>query len=130
MGKHEVCPYNPMTFLIRIILRIAINLISLLAADYFINDVTIDGAYPAMLAALALSVINVTVRPILRLIALPVTIITLGLFIFVINGAMLLLVAWLVPGLEVLGLLAAIEGALIISVASWVLEVLLMPKKT
>lgn len=123
-----------MSFLIRILLRILINLLSLLAADYLVKGIAIRGEFsiilPALWAALLLGVVHTVIRPIIKLIALPLTIITLGLFTFVINGLMLLLVAWLIPGFEVHGLWAAIKGALVISVASWILELVLMPKKS
>lgn len=123
-----------MSIILRLFLRILINLLSLLAADYLIKEIVIHGEFPIILpalwAALLLGVVHTVIRPIIKLIALPLTIITLGLFIFVINGLMLLLVAWLIPGFEVHGLWAAIKGALVISVASWILELVLMPKKS
>lgn len=133
-GRPRRAAPTDMSFLIKILLRILINLLSLLLADYLIRDISISGDFPhiwpALWAALLLGIVHAVIRPIVKLIALPLTILTLGLFLFVVNGLMLLLVAWLVPGFEVHGIWAAIKGALIISVASWILELVLIPKKS
>ncbi|MDH4100164.1 MAG: phage holin family protein [Nitrospirota bacterium] len=123
-----------MSFIIKILLRIFINFLSILAADYLIRDISIQGELPLSMpvawAALSLSVIHAVIRPVVKLISLPVTILTLGLFLFVINGLMLMLADWIVPGFEIYGIWAAIKGALVISVTSWILEVILVPKKS
>jgi putative membrane protein len=75
--------------------------------------------------ALLLGLVNAVLRPILVLLTLPVTILSLGLFLFVINGLMFLLVANLVAGFHVEGLLAGILGALLYSAISWALQVIL-----
>ncbi|MBV9511486.1 MAG: phage holin family protein [Caulobacteraceae bacterium] len=71
-------------------------------------------------AALLLGVVNAIVRPILILLTLPFTLVTLGLFLFVINGLMLLLVAVFVHGFHVHGLIAAILGSIVVGLTSWV----------
>ena len=69
------------------------------------------------------------VRPVLILLTLPATILTLGLFIFVVNAICLALAAWFVPGFTISGFGAALLGAFVISVISWLLSVLLTDKK-
>ena len=70
-------------------------------------------------AALALGIVNAVIRPILLFLTFPITLLTLGLFILVVNGISLALVAWLVPGFHVAGLAAAVLGALVVSVTGW-----------
>ena len=73
-------------------------------------------------ASLLLGVINAFVRPVLLLLSLPFIIVTLGLFIFVVNALLLLLVSWLVPSFVVGGFWSAFFGAIIISLVSWILS--------
>ena len=76
-----------------------------------------------------LGIVNAIVRPLLILMTLPFTLLTLGLFIFIVNAICLGLVAWLVPGFRVSGFLAAFFGALVISVVSWLLNGVLFEKE-
>lgn len=73
------------------------------------------------IAALVLGLINACVRPLLVLLTLPITLLTLGLFYLVVNGLSFGLAAWLVPGFSVQGLGAAMLGAIVVSVLSWVI---------
>src|SRR5207249_4296051 len=79
--------------------------------------------WPALLAGLVLALINAIVRPILKLITLPLTLLTLGLFLFVLNAFCLWLTSAVVPGFDIHGFRAAFLGALLISVVSWALTV-------
>ena len=72
---------------------------------------------------------NAVIRPVLILLTLPATLLTLGLFIFVVNAICLALAAWLVPGFTISGFGAALFGALVISVISWLLSAMLIDKK-
>jgi putative membrane protein len=80
----------------------------------------------ALVAALVLGLVNAVIRPLLILLTLPVTILTLGLFIFVINGLLFLAVANILEGFEVAGLWPAILGAIVYSVISWLLSALVL----
>ena len=71
-------------------------------------------------AALLLGVVNALVRPLVLLLTLPLTLLSLGLFVFVINAGMLALVAWLLPGFTLSGFRAALLGAIVVGVAGWV----------
>ena len=75
-----------------------------------------------IVAALALGLVNTFIRPILRLIAIPINLVTFGLFGWIINGLMLWLVSWLVPGFHVAGFVAAVIGAVLLAVISGVMH--------
>ncbi len=79
-------------------------------------------AVSVIIAALALGLLNTFIRPILRLIAIPITFLTLGLFGWIINGLMLWLVSWLVPGFHVAGFVAAVLGSMILAIISGVMH--------
>ena len=80
----------------------------------------VDGWGPAIVAALVLGIVNTIVRPILILLTLPLTIVTLGLFLFVINVLMLFLTAAIVPGFHLHGFLSALAASLILAIAGMV----------
>lgn len=97
-------------------------------AAQVLPGIQVDGLWPTVVAALLLGLVNVTLRPILLLLTLPLTVLTLGLFTLVINGAMLALVASLVKGVHVAGFGSAILGAVIISLVGSLLTWLLQPR--
>jgi putative membrane protein len=78
-----------------------------------------DSPAKLLIAALVLGVVNALVRPIAFILTLPLTILTLGLFLLVLNAGMVALVAWLVPGFQVAGFWTALLAALIVSLVSW-----------
>jgi len=82
----------------------------------------------ALVAALILGLVNTLIRPILVLLTLPVTLLTLGLFIFIINGLLFWMVSSMVGGFHVTGFWAAVGGALLYSIISWALSSLLLKK--
>ena len=112
----------------RLLLAWLINTIALFAVPYILRTVYVQDLGTALVAALILALVNTLIRPILVLLTLPVTLVTLGLFIFVINGLMFWLVANLVGGFAVAGFWAAVGGALIYSVISWGLSALFLRK--
>ncbi len=85
--------------------------------------------YIALIAALVLGLANAVVRPLVFILTLPVNIITLGLFTFVINALMLWLTASVVPGFEIAGIVPAVMGAIILFVVGWVTNVLIKHAK-
>jgi putative membrane protein len=103
-----------------------LNTLALLVVAYLMSSVAIQSIGTALIAALVLGLANAVVRPILVLLTLPVTILTLGLFIFVINGAVFLGVSRLVSGFEVAGLWPAILAAILYSIVSWLLSALIL----
>ena len=99
--------------------RVIITAAGLLLARALIPGIVIVGWGKLFLAALVLGLVNAIVRPILFILTLPLTILTLGLFLLVLNGISLEIVAWLIPGVSVSGLWAATLGALIVTITSW-----------
>lgn len=99
--------------------RLVITALGLWLAQAIIPGVTIVGVGTLILAALLLGLVNAIVRPVLFILTLPLTIFTLGLFLLVLNGISLGLVAWLLPGFAVSGLWAATLGALVVAITSW-----------
>ncbi|QJQ05901.1 phage holin family protein [Undibacterium piscinae] len=105
-----------------------INALALLALPYLMHSVKIDNFGTALLVAVVLGFVNAILRPILLLLTLPVTLLSMGLFIFVINGLMFWMVANLIDGFHVAGFWSAVGGALLYSVISWTLTTLLLQK--
>ena len=106
-----------------------INAVALLALPYVFDSIRIDGFYTALIAALILGLINAVIRPILVLLTLPLTLVTLGLFIFVINGLLFWFVASFVKGFHVAGFWPAVFGAIVYSLISWAATALLFPAR-
>lgn len=105
--------------MMRLILVWLINAAALFALPYLFKSITIDSFTTALIVALILSILNTIVRPILFLLTLPITIVTLGLFIFVLNGLLLWFVASFVDGFHVAGFWSAVFGAIGYSLISW-----------
>lgn len=105
--------------------RWVVNAAALLVVAYLYPGVTVTGFGAALIAALVLGLINAVVRPVLVVLTLPVTIVTLGLFIFVINALLFWLVAEIVAGFQVTGFGAALVGSILFSLitllTSWLL---------
>jgi putative membrane protein len=94
-----------------------------------LHSVRVDSFGAALIAALILGLVNTLVRPVLVVLTLPVTLLTLGLFIFIINGLMFWVVAQLVNGFHVGGFWSAVGGALFYSIISWAISTLLLKNK-
>jgi len=100
--------------------RLFITAFGLWVADLLLPGVRFDGLTSLWMAALLLGIVNAIVRPVLIVLTLPFTLVTLGLFIFVINGAMVLLVARMMPSFHVEGLLAAVLASIIVGLTGWI----------
>jgi putative membrane protein len=100
----------------RFALRAAIAALGLWLATILVGGLQISDAVTLLLAAVLLGVCNAVVKPVLVLLTLPATILSLGLFLIVINGVVLALVAWMLPGFTIAGFGSAVLGALIVSV--------------
>lgn len=103
----------------RFIVHILVVAVALGATAYLVPAIQVDSLTTLLVAALVLGVVNAIVRPILTLLTLPITVVTLGLFLFVVNGLAFALAAWFVPGFDVDGLWWAIVGAVLVSIFSW-----------
>ena len=106
-----------------------LNALALLAVAYFVPGIHVAGLAAALVAALVIGLVNMLIRPILVLLTLPITVLTLGLFILVINGVLFYVVGHWLQGFEVKTLLAGIIGALLYSIFSWLLSALLIDNK-
>ena len=103
-----------------------INALALLLVAYLLTGIHVNGFGSALIAALVLGLINTLIRPILVILTLPVTLLTLGLFIFVINALLFLFVGNLLAGFQVASFGAALLGSILYSVISWLLSSLLL----
>jgi len=104
------------------LMRMGANAIAILLIGYLLPQVvSADGVMAALAAAFVLGLVNAVVRPLFVLLTLPLTVLTLGIFLLVINGLLLLLVSAIVPGFHVNGFLGAVAGSILVSVVSWVL---------
>lgn len=99
-----------------------ISALVILAVAYILPGVAVSGFLTALVVALVLGLINALVKPILVLLTLPVTVLTLGLFIFVINAILIMIAAAVVPGFEVSGFLWALVFSLILSLANTLIK--------
>lgn len=105
-----------------------LNALALLGVAYLVPDIHVSSLMVALVAAAVIGLANMLIKPILVILTLPVTILTLGLFIFVINGILFWGVGHLLQGLEVKTLMAGIIGALAYSVISWILSAIVIDK--
>ena len=110
----------------RLLVVWAINTAALVAVAYLMPSVSISSFGAALIAALVLGLVNTVVRPILVLLTLPVTVLTLGLFIFVLNGLLFWAVGSWIEGFHVAGFWSGVLGAIVFSLISWVLAALVL----
>ena len=113
----------------KLILVWLLNAIALLAVAYLVPDIHVAGFGAALVAALVIGLLNMLVRPLLVLLTLPITVLTLGLFIMVINGVLFYAAGSWLAGFEVKTYLAGMIGALLYSIISWLLSALLITNK-
>lgn len=112
----------------RIILHWLVNAAALFLLPYVFAWVEVDSVQAALVAALVLGLVNALIRPILFLLTLPVTLLTLGLFLFVLNGLLFWAVGSYVDGFRVAGFWSGVFGAIVYTLISWVLGALLVPR--
>lgn len=98
---------------------------AIMLTAYLVDGIQVAGFAHALGTAAVLGVLNIFLRPILFILTLPINIMTLGLFTFIINALMLKIASGLIPGFSVIGFWAAVFGALIISVVNWVLNAII-----
>jgi putative membrane protein len=106
--------------MIGFLLRAVITAAGLYLATRWVPGVHINSTTTLLIAAVLLGVVNAIVKPIAFILTLPVTILTLGLFLFVLNAAMVALVAWMLPGFHLDGFKAALLTAIIVWIVSWI----------
>ncbi len=113
----------------RLLLLWILNAIALLAVTYLLPSIQVSGFGTALLAALGLGLINTLVRPVLAILTLPITVITLGIFYLVLNGLLFWLASAFIPGFEVQGFASAVVGAILYGVIAWALSALIPNNK-
>lgn len=106
----------------RLLARVLLNAIAIIVAAWFIPGLHLAGTGTALIAGAILGLVNALVRPVLVILTLPLTLVTFGLFLFVVNALCLGATAALVPGFDISGFWPAVGGALIVSVVSWILN--------
>jgi putative membrane protein len=112
--------------MIKLLVVWLINALALIAVAYLMPGIAVSSFGAALVAALVLGLINAVVRPVLVLLTLPVTILTLGLFIFVLNGLLFWMVGTWLEGFAVAGFWSGVFGAILFSLVSWALSALLL----
>jgi putative membrane protein len=112
----------------RILLVWLVNAVALIAVAYLMPSITVSSFTSALIAALILGLVNAIIRPVLVLLTLPVTVLTLGLWIFVINGLLFWFVGSFVPGFVVHGFWAGVIGSILFSIVSWLLSTLVLKR--
>jgi putative membrane protein len=110
------------------LLRAVIAALGLWVSTSWVRGVAIDTPQTLLLAGLLLGIVNAVVRPVAILLTLPVTVVTLGFFLLIINAGMVALVAWMLPGMHITGFWAAFWTAVIVSLVSMVGSMLIGPK--
>jgi len=98
---------------------------SIIVTSYLMDGIHVSGPFSAFFAAAILGILNAFLRPILLLVTLPINILTLGLFTFVLNAMLLMMVSGVIPGFGVSGFWSAVLGSLLISLVSWLLTSLI-----
>lgn len=100
-------------------LRLLITALGLWVADRLLPGIAITGTGSLIISALLLGIVNAVIRPIILILTLPLTVITLGFFVLIVNGISLGIAALLVPGFHIAGLWSATIGAIIVGLTSW-----------
>ena len=101
------------------LLRAAITALGLWVASEILSGLVFDSTSKLIVAAILLGIVNAIVRPLAFILTLPITVLTLGLFLLMLNAGMVALVAWVVPGFAISGFWTAVGAALIVSLVSW-----------
>jgi len=109
-------------------LRWIVLTVSILFTSYIVEGIYVRGFFSALFAAAMLGILNAFFRPLILLLTLPINILTLGLFTFVINALMLKMASGLIAGFDVYGFWAAVFGSLIITVVNWLLTAFINEK--
>lgn len=104
------------------IVRCLILTVAIMVASFLLEGIQVSGFFSALFGAVILSLLNIFFKPVLIILTLPFNILTFGLFTFVINAILLMMVSGVIPGFEVMGFWAALWGALLISIVNAILN--------
>jgi putative membrane protein len=105
-----------------LIMHWLVSAVSLVIVAYLIPGIQLQGVGPALIAPIVIGLVNATVGFIVKIVTFPITILSLGLFLLVINALMLMFAAYLVPGFAVAGFWSAFFGAIVLSIVSMILR--------
>ncbi len=108
----------------RLIVKIAINVFALLVVAYVVPGFALESLSAAIVAAVVIGVVNTFIRPIIQIIALPISLLTFGIAAFLINVGLLWLVSLIVPGFTITSFTTAIIASIVLSLVSWFLHTL------
>jgi len=110
-----------------LILKLIVNAVTLFAVVRLVPGISVAGFGNLVASSLVLGLLNAVLRPIISFFSLPITILTLGLFTFVVNGVVFALASWIVPGFSVTGFGSAVSGAFLFSIISFILNLIVRP---
>ena len=113
----------------RLLLHWVLSALALLLVSHFVPGFIVNGFLVALIAAVVIGLVNATVGTLLRIVSFPITILTLGLFLLIINALMLKLAAIFLPGFQIIGFLPALEGAIILAIAHMIIRWITEPSK-
>lgn len=106
----------------KLLMRLAVNVLALLFVAYLVPGFVIRDVWTAVIAAIAIGIVNTLIRPVLQIIALPISILTLGIGAFIINVLLLWGTSRLVPGFHITNFTAAVLGSIVLSLVTWFLH--------
>ncbi len=106
----------------KLILRLLLNAVAVIVIANILSGIHVDGYVTAIIVAAVISILNLIVKPILVILTLPITVVTLGLFLFVINGCIILLADKFIDGFSVRSLGMAIMFSILLSILQWILQ--------
>lgn len=106
----------------KLLIRLAINVFALLVVEYLVPGFVLKDIWTAVVAAIAIGIVNTLIKPVLQIIALPISILTLGLGAFLINVLLLWGTSRLVPGFYIAGFWSAVLGSIVLSLVTWFLH--------
>ena len=115
--------------MLQIIIRLILSAFGVMLVAYLVPGIAVASFWIALIAAIIIGLVNALIRPVLQVIALPITVLTLGLFSLIVNAACFGLAAWLVPGFSVSGFGPAFWGALALALYSWLINTLVTDGK-
>ncbi len=105
-----------------VLIHLVLETVAVFVAANVLSGVIVDSWMTALVVAVVLGIVNMFIKPIINILALPINLLTLGLFSIIVNGLLILLVASLVPGFQVAGILWAIIFSLVLSLINWFLH--------
>lgn len=106
----------------KLLINLALNILALLVVAYLVPGFSFDSIQSVIVASIVIGIINTIIKPIFQILALPITIITFGIFALIINIFLLWAASWIVPGFDIVGLWTAVIGSIALSLISWFLS--------